>query len=96
MTNIVTHGANWVDRSGTIAAGGTAQVLSAANPSRRGFWIQNISTTDLWINELGNASAAPPSIVLAKGDIYEFPIAVGSAISIFGATTGQAFSAREW
>lgn len=86
------------NKSGTIAAGGVAQVLAAANKERRGFWIQNVSSGDLWVSEVGNASATQPSILLAAGQMYEpFPgVCPTGAISIFGATTGQAFSAREW
>lgn len=96
MSNIITHGRNWTNKSGTITAGGAAQVLAAVNNDRYGFWIQNVSAADLWVSEQGNAAASQPSIKLAAGDMYEFPVAVGSALSIFGATTGQAFSAREW
>ena len=86
------------DRSGTITAGGSAQVLAAANTARSGFAIQNISVNDLWISPVGTAAATQPSIWLPAGSYYEFPQGgvPGTAISIFGATTGQAFSAREW
>ena len=86
------------DRSGTIATGGTAQQLMASNASRLGWWVQNVSTADLWINGTGTASAAYGSIRLVPGALYETPAgAVGSAaVSIFGATTGQAFTAREF
>jgi hypothetical protein len=93
---IVVHGSNWVNKSGTITTGGTAQVLAPANIERRGLWVQNVSDTDMWINEQGNAAATQPSMKLVPGALYEFPVSVGSAISIFCATTGKAFSAREW
>jgi hypothetical protein len=88
-----------VDRSGTITAGGTAQQLAAANASRIGFSVQNLSTTaDLWINSLGTAAAVQPSIKLSPGAYFETPPGYGAvgAVSIFGATTGLAFSSREW
>ncbi len=91
-------GATLVDRSGTIATGGTQQTLMAANSSRRGAAIQNNSTGDLWINSLANAVIGQPSIKIAPGLLWEYS-AVGvplTAISIIGATTSQAFSAREW
>lgn len=86
------------NRSGTVTAGGTAQQLAGANAARMGFSIQNLSTGDLWVNTLGTAAAAQPSIKLAAGVYFETPAGYGAvgAISIFGATTGQAFSAREW
>lgn len=86
------------DRSGSIAAAGTAQVLMAANAARRGFWIQNLSTGDLWLTSLGNAAIGSPSLKVGPGELYEAPgggVAVG-AISIIGATLNQSFSAREW
>lgn len=85
-------------RSGTITTGGTAQQLAAANANRLGFSVQNLSTGDLWINTPGTAAASQPSIKLVSGAYFETPAGYGAtgAISIFGATTGQAFSAREW
>jgi hypothetical protein len=87
------------DRSGTITAGGTAQQLMAANASRIGFSIQNLSTTtDLWVNALGTAAASQPSIKLVPGAYFETPPNFGAvgAISVFSATTGVPFSAREY
>ena len=87
-----------VDKSGTIAAGGTAQVMAAANTSRKGFWIQNASTGDLWINTLATAVQSSPSMKIAAGQIYETPLngCPTGAVSVIGAVTGQAFTAREW
>lgn len=88
-----------VNKSGTITSGGVAQTLCAANSSRIGFCVQNVSSENLWINELGSSAAATqPSLLLSPGSLYEAPASCVSklAISIFGATTGQAFSAREW
>jgi hypothetical protein len=86
------------DRSGSISAGGTAQQLMAANASRRAWSIQNTSSGDLWVNEIGGtALLASPSINVPAGALYESPasFASPSAISIIGATTGQTFTARE-
>lgn len=88
----------YTDKSGTVTSGGSAQTLMAANTSRRGFLVQNQSTGDLWISSLGAAAATQPSIWLPAGAYYE-PPPTGvptAAISIFGATTAQAFAAREW
>lgn len=92
------NGTTKTDRSGTVTSGGTQQTLMALNASRRGFEVQNQSTGDLWISELGNAAATQPSIWLPPGAYYVPPDAgvPTAAISIFGATTGQAFAAREW
>ena len=87
------------DRSGTIAAGATAQQAAAANAARIGWAVQNLhASADLWVSTLAAAVPSQPSIRLAAGALYESPPgAQGSgAISIVGAITGQPFSAREW
>ncbi len=88
-----------VSISGTITTGGVAQQLAPGNSARNGYWVQNNSAGDLWVNELGGtASASQPSIKIAAGQIYESQVRSPCpyAISIFGATTAQAFTAREW
>lgn len=86
------------NRSGTITSAGVAQVLAAENLDRRGFWVQNVSTGDLWISTVASASAEQPSMLLKPNTFFEMPpdAVATNAISIFGATAGQAFSAREW
>ncbi len=87
------------NRSGTITSGGAAQVLMARNDDRRGFAVQNLSSGDLWIREDGTSAAATqPSLKLIAGAYYETPprSVTTDEVSIFGATTGQAFYAREW
>lgn len=95
---VTTAAGTLADRSGTITAGGTAQQLMASNASRKGFSVQNVSSGDLWVRETGTAAAAQPSLKLAPGAYFETPAGYGSvgAVSVFGATTGQAFCAREW
>ena len=87
-----------VDRSGTITLGGTAQNVMAANASRHGCLIQNQSAGDEWISELTTAVASEPSLWLPPGGTFTCPTGGISllAISIYGATTSQAFAAREW
>jgi hypothetical protein len=89
------------DLSSTIATGGTAQSLSAANENRRGYSVMNLSTGKLYVNDVGGTAVsteAGASITINAGDLYESPRdqRPTSAISILGATTGQAFAAREW
>jgi len=91
----------FVNRSGSITTGGTAQVLMAAKTQaheRSGFFIQNISSGDLWIHDLGTATQDQPSIKIASGGFFTMVGAdcPDTAISIIGATTGQKFVAREW
>jgi hypothetical protein len=86
------------NRSGTITTGGASQQLMAANPQRRGMWVQNVSAGALYINGFGAAAATQPSILIPPNGLYEADAGTTptSEIQIFGATTGQAFSAREW
>lgn len=90
-------GLNITDRSGTIATGGVAQTLMAANSQRRKFKLQNISGGDLWWSATGTASAGAGSFRLSPGDYYETPpdFCPTTTVTIFGAVTGQAFTARE-
>jgi hypothetical protein len=88
---------DYANRSGTITAGGTAQALAPAWPARKGCLVQNLSAGDLWISEVGTAAATQPSIKVPAGSQYLCMVpASGQALSIFGATTAQAFAAREW
>jgi len=85
------------DRSTTITTGGTAQALMASNPARCGWSFQNISDTDMWINEIGGTAVADsPSVRVAAGASYTPAFVTTSAISIICATTGKKFTAREW
>lgn len=82
--------------SGTITTGGTSQQLVAANASRKGLYLQNISAGDLWINELGGAAAVNTagSWKIAPGEV--FSASTNRVINIVGATTGQAFTGVEF
>lgn len=84
-----------VNRSGTITAGGTAQQLAPRNPSRRALTGQNISSGDLWINEVGGIAAVDMagSYKVPAGE--SFAVETSQAVSIIGATTGQKFTATE-
>lgn len=103
-TNGVVQGA-LVDKSGTIAAGGTAQVLAASNAARRYLLVQNLSTSVLYINTTGTAVVGQPSVALkactvandGTGGAYvcEGSFIPTGAVSIIGATTSAAFAARE-
>ena len=84
-----------VATQGTITTGGTAQSAIAANPQRREVTIINNSVGDLWVNPLGVAGPAGlnGSSLISAGARKEEELT--SAISIFGATTGQAFTVVE-
>lgn len=83
------------NRSGSITTGGTAQELAPANAARISLTAQNISSGDLWVNEIGGTAAvgAAGSYKVAAGQA--FSVGTNRAISILGATTGQAFTATE-
>lgn len=85
------------DRSGTITLGGTAQSLMAANLARRYLFVENLSVGDEWINFTVAAVLSQPSIRLVPGAsfVMESSIVSSDALSIIGATTAQAFAAKE-
>ena len=88
-----------VDGSGALAAGGAAQALFGGVAPVSGFMVQNNSSAVLWICDVGTASAGGASLQLAaNGGIFWTPSGYKPAgpVSLFGATTGQAFMARRW
>ena len=85
-----------VDRSSTITAGGTAQVLLAANANRKGIEFFNNSVGSIWLNVVGTAVAGGGSIEVRSGGYWSPPVVPVTAISVIGATTGQAFTCWEY
>lgn len=84
------------DRSLTTTAAASV-TLMAANPARNGFFVENDSATDVWINFIGAAAGAPGSgnkKVLANGGYFELK-GVSNAITIFS-TAAVAVTALEW
>lgn len=86
-----------VDKSGTITTGGTSQTLSTAK-SRHYFFVQNISSANLYINFTSASSAGTGSIVIVPNGsfVMEGLFVSSELITIFGATTGQAFTAKDF
>jgi hypothetical protein len=96
---INTAGAAASDGSGTVATGGSAQTLFGGAAPANGFLVQNNSTAVVWICDTGTASAGGASIqIAANGGLFATPSGYkpAGAVSLFGATTGQAFAARRW
>src|SRR6266700_568422 len=96
---INTAGAVASDGSGTLATGGSAQTLFGGIVPANGFLVQNNSSAVLWISDVGVASAGGDSIQLvANGGVFVTPSGYTptGAVSLYGATTGQGFSARRW
>lgn len=96
VTIVPTRG-SLTDGSGTIASGGASQQIFAANTSRKYFFFENVSSGDLWINFGVAAVINQPSIkVLANGSfVMEASYVSDQAINVIGATTGQAFTAKQ-
>ena len=85
-----------VDRSSTITAGGTAQVLLAANANRKGIEFFNNSVGSIWLNVIGTATTGGGSIEVRSGGYWSPSVCPVTAISVIGATTGQAFTCWEY
>lgn len=86
-----------ISASGTIAGGGSAQVLLAApaNSYRSYFFFQNNSANPMWLNFVGSdANSAFPSIQIAAGGAYENPphFCPAGSISLWGTTTMDTFT----
>jgi hypothetical protein len=88
-------------RSGTITTGATAQDLMPHNATRQGWSLQNQSAGDLFVCSKGSAettaaTADQNSLKTPAGQYYVADHVSAHALSIYGATTGQAFFAEEW
>lgn len=81
----------------SITTGGSAQTLFAAAAERLALFVENLSSGDLWVRFGATATQAAPSIRLPAGAILNMDargfIDTG-LVSIIGATTGQAFTAK--
>jgi hypothetical protein len=92
-------GAAASDGSGTVATGGSAQSLFGGIVPANGFLVQNNSSAALWVSDVGTAAAGGASIQIApNGGVFATPSGYkpAGAVSLYGATTGQAFAARRW
>jgi hypothetical protein len=86
-----------INISGTIQAGGVSQVLAQANANRTRFNLINVdANNDLWWSPFG---AAGPNLngsvrIPANGGFLSFAgDAPGTSYSIYGAVTGQKYTA---
>ena len=86
-----------IDRSSTITTGGAAQDAVAALATRKAYFFQNISSESMWGSFTG--TAAPNTVgsfeIVPKGVIRSTTTCETTALSIYGATTGQKFTAWE-
>lgn len=95
---VVPRGAALADGSGTITSGGTSQTVFAANTSRTYLLVQNISDTAMYVNFGGVATAGAGSFLLpASGGslVMDSAFVSTESVTIFCATTGKAFTAKQ-
>lgn len=85
------------DRSGTITAANTSQVVAAANPSRTFFMFQNVSDKVMWLNFGAAATQTQPSFQINPGGSITLsgPTIISDAVNVIGPNTGKAFTAKE-
>lgn len=87
------------DKSSTMAAGATSQVLAAANANRSYLFVANptTATESLWINFTTAAVVASPSIELKAGDTFtmEGRFVSTEAVNVIATTIAHAFTAKE-
>jgi hypothetical protein len=88
------------NRSGSIAAGGTAQdVYTKEQAPRQGFEFQNTSDTDMCL-AWGITATATNGIKVPAGALYYRPgpdkIVPQGRMSVYCATTGKTFVCNTW
>ena len=85
------------DRSSTITTGGAAQTVMAALSTRKGYFFQNVSSEVMWGSWIGTAApnAAGSFLISPNGIIRNTTPCETTALSIYGATTGQKYTAWE-
>jgi hypothetical protein len=85
------------DRSGnTSATASTSTTLAAANATRRGLNIQNISANTIGINEVGGAAAigSPGTYTIPAGGSVR--INTNRAVTVVSGTATQPYTATEF
>lgn len=85
------------DRSGsTSSTANTSTTLAAANATRRGLNIQNISANPMGINEFGGAAAigTPGTYTLAAGSAIN--VRTNRAVTVVSASASQPYTATEF
>ena len=86
-----------IDRSSTITTGGAAQVAMAALSTRKAYFFQNVSSEIMWGSFTGPAApnAAGSFPIQPNGIIRSTTTCETTALSIYGATTGQKYTMWE-
>jgi len=87
-----------IDGSGTVSIGGTAQTLFGGITPANGWLVANNSSDTLYISDVGTATPGGASIPISAGTLFATPSGYNPAgpLSLYGATSGQAYAARRW
>jgi hypothetical protein len=95
---INTAGSIAIDGSGTIGVGGAAQTLFGGIAPGDGWLVANNSSATIYVSDVGAATPGGASIPITPSAVFATPSGYRPAgpVSIYGATTGQAFAARRW
>ena len=94
---VLNANASPINRSSTITTGGAAQNAVAALATRKAYFFQNISSESMWGSFTG--TAAPSTVgsfeIVPNGIIRSTQVCETTALSIYGATTGQKYTMWE-
>ncbi|MFZ3235144.1 MAG: hypothetical protein WA417_13505 [Stellaceae bacterium] len=95
---INTGGTTASDGSGAVTAGGSAQTLFGGVTPVNGWLVANNSSATLYVSDVGAATPGGASIPIAPAALFATPSGYKPAgpVSLYGATTGQAYAARRW
>ena len=81
------------DRSGT--AGTTSSTLAAANPTRKGLNIQNISANTLGVNEFGGAAAIGTAGTYTVAAGASLNVRTNRQVNVIASAAGSTYTATE-
>jgi len=86
-----------IDRSSSITTGGLSQVAMEALSTRKAYFFQNISNEIMWgsFNEKAEPSMEGSFPIQPNGIIRSTTTCETTALSIYGATTGQKYTMWE-
>jgi hypothetical protein len=95
---INTAGSAASDGSGAVVTGGAAQTLFGGVAPMNGWLVANNSSAAVYVSDVGTATPGGASIPVAPGAVFATPSGYkpAGAVSLYGATTGQAYAARRW
>ena len=86
-----------IDRSSPITTGGLPQVAMEALSTRKAYFFQNISNEIMWGSWVGTATPSKEGSfpIQPNGIIRSTQVCETTALSIYGATTGQKYTMWE-